>query len=81
MNKVLLVLNIVLLVLFAVAFNGGFGPNPAEDRTITRNLKYVQDKRTQLCFAVSGFRGISGPIYTEVPCDKVADALSNPWSK
>lgn len=81
MNKVLLVLNLLLLVLFAVAFNGGFGPKPADDRTISRNIKYVQDKRTSLCFAVSGHNGICGPIYTQVPCDKVQDALSNPWSK
>jgi hypothetical protein len=81
MNKILLAVNILLLVLWSVAFNGGFGPKPTEDRTISRNLKYVQDKRTQLCFAVSGFNGMCGPIYTEVPCDKVSDALSNPWSK
>jgi hypothetical protein len=46
MTKAILVLNILMLILFAVAFNGGFGPKPTDDRTITSNVKYVQDKQT-----------------------------------
>lgn len=81
MNKSTFVLVLVTLVVMAAAFGGAFSSKGITDRDIQKNVKYVMDKRTKTCFAVSGFNGVCGPIYTAVDCDKVSDAISNGWSR
>jgi len=81
MGKTVLVISIVTLLIIAAAISGAFSVKGTTDKDIQKNVKYVMDKRTKVCFAVSGTNGICGPIYTAVDCDKVSDALANGWSR